>query len=74
MVINVRDNADPMVKRIVEIANKNNLRPEQLCIIIGIPYSTWNKWIAGKTFTRSYDRLTRLDKFINNPKEFIKGA
>ena len=74
-------NINGMVVKVLEIIEeckkkpetKYQVRPEAMCTYFGISIATWNRWIAGDSFTNQYDRLMKVHDFNQHPEKYIKG-
>ena len=74
-------NINEMVVKVLEIVEeyktkpetKHLVRPEAMCAYLGISIATWNRWIAGDSFTNQYDRLIKVHDFNQHPEKYITG-
>jgi transcriptional regulator with XRE-family HTH domain len=58
-----------MIQKLIEIAIKNGYSQTEMAYKLGISIPTWNRWISGKCFTRSYNTLKQISSFIENNSE-----
>ena len=57
------------IQKISEIIIKNGLSQAEAAFKLGISVPTLNRWLNGSSFTRSYNTLKTIDRFIQDFSE-----
>ena len=52
------------IQRLVEIAKKNNIGPGMMARLIGVSYSTYNRYQKGETVPESQNTIEKIEKVI----------
>ena len=55
---------DKRIHKLIEIAKKNNLGPGMMARLIGVSYSTYNRYQKGDTVPESHNTIEKIDKVI----------
>lgn len=53
------------IQKLIEIAIKNNYKPVEMCYLLGIGTSTWNRWIRGIAEPTNKSIIEKMDKVIS---------
>ena len=57
------------IRKIAEIISKNGLTQAEVAFRLGISVPTLNRWLNESSFTRSYNTLKAIDRFIKDFSE-----
>ena len=52
------------VKKLIEIVERYDMNQVDICKELDISVPTWNRWISGKSFTKSKNTLKQIAKVI----------
>lgn len=55
---------DKKIQKLIEIAKKNNLGPGMMARLIGVSYSTYNRYQKGETIPESQNTIEKIEKVI----------
>ena len=55
---------DMRIKKLIEIAKKNNIGPGMMARLIGVSYSTYNRYQNGSTIPESHNTIEKIEKVI----------
>jgi predicted transcriptional regulator len=55
---------DKRIKELIEIAKKNNIGPGMMARLIGVSYSTYNRYQNGSTVPESHNTIEKIEKVI----------
>jgi len=55
---------DMRIQRLIEIAKKNNIGPGMMARLIGVSYSTYNRYQKGETVPESQNTIEKIEKVI----------
>ena len=55
---------DKRIHKLIEIAKKNNLGPGMMARLIGVSYSTYNRYQKGDTVPESHNTIEKIEKVI----------
>jgi len=59
MIKNIR------IQKLIEIALRKNFRAVDMCYLLGIGTSTWNRWIRGIAEPNNKSIIEKIDKVIS---------
>ena len=74
VVVKLGMNKNMTIQKLIEIMKKNGFTQVEMAFKLGISVPTLNRWLNGNSFTRSYNTIKMVDRFIkdfseNNEKE-----
>jgi len=55
---------DIRIQRLIGIAKKNGIRPGMMARLIGVSYSTYNRYQNGSTVPESHNTIEKIEKVI----------
>ena len=55
---------DKRIHELIEIAKKNNIGPGRMANLIGVSYSTYNRYQKGETVPESLNTIEKIEKVI----------
>ena len=55
---------DKRIQELIEIAKKNNIGPGMMARLIGVSYSTYNRYQNGSTVPESHNTIEKIDRVI----------
>jgi DNA-binding XRE family transcriptional regulator len=55
---------DKRIQKLMEIAKKNNLGPGMMARLIGVSYSTYNRYQKGMTVPENQNTIEKIEKVI----------
>ena len=58
MVKNIR------IQKLIEVAIKYGYSQAKMAVGCGVSVPTWNRWISGRSFTKSQNTIDKIDQFI----------
>ncbi|GAJ10269.1 unnamed protein product [marine sediment metagenome] len=55
---------DKRIQKLIKIAKKNNIGPGMMARLIGVSYSTYNRYQNGSTIPESHNTIEKIEKVI----------
>ena len=55
---------DKRIQKLVKIAKKNNIGPGMMARLIGVSYSTYNRYQKGETVPESHNTIEKIVRVI----------
>jgi len=55
---------DKRIQELIKIAKKNNIGPGRMANLIGVSYSTYNRYQKGDTVPESHNTIEKIEKVI----------
>jgi len=55
---------DKRIQKLIEVAKKNNIGPGRMANLIGVSYSTYNRYQKGETVPESHNTIEKIDRVI----------
>jgi len=55
---------DKRIQELIKIAKKNNIGPGMMARLIGVSYSTYNRYQNGSTVPESHNTIEKIEKII----------
>jgi len=55
---------DKRIQELIKIAKKNNIGPGMMARLIGVSYSTYNRYQNGSTVPESHNTIEKIEKVI----------
>ena len=55
---------DKRIQKLIKIAKKNRIGPGMMARLIGVSYSTYNRYQKGETVPESHNTIEKIDRVI----------
>jgi DNA-binding XRE family transcriptional regulator len=55
---------DIRIQKLIEVAKKNSIGPGMMARLIGVSYSTYNRYQKGETVPESHNTIEKIDRVI----------
>lgn len=55
---------DKRIQKLIEVAKKNSIGPGMMARLIGVSYSTYNRYQQGRTIPESHNTIEKIDRVI----------